>query len=366
MEFGIFHSAHVPSKTASEHERIMDEVAVCMAAEQAGFKYSWFTEHHFLEEYSHISASEVMMGFCAARTSRIHLGSGIFNLTPPVNPPARVAERVAMLDHLSEGRFEFGVGRGSSSTEFKGFGIDDGATTKAMMDEALPQILRMFKETAYGYEGTSFSMPPRNVLPKPYTDPHPPLWMAAGNPATFEKAARLGVGVLCFTIGKPTDLAPLIEIYKNTIDQAEPVGDYVNDAVVCVSQMVCAEDRATAVADAANMGFGYYQSLVFRWLDSFPHPADVPEWPELIPEPTPEVLDWMVAEGLITVGDPDTCAGVVQQYADVGCDVLVYGVRSNTLPLDSVLRSVDVFGREVIPRFDTEPEHLTARNRENR
>src|SRR5688572_18628768 len=98
MEFGIFHSAHVPSKTASEHERIMDEVAWCMAAEQAGFKYSWFTEHHFLEEYSHISASEVMMGFCAARTSRIHLGSGIFNLTPPVNPPARVAERVAMLD----------------------------------------------------------------------------------------------------------------------------------------------------------------------------------------------------------------------------------------------------------------------------
>ena len=93
---------------------------------------------------------------------------------------------------------EFGVGRGSSTTEQGGFGIDDPDLTKEMFDEVLPQIVRMWEETEYSYEGTHFSMPTRNVLPKPLTDPHPPLWVAAGNPDTFDKAARLGLGVLCF------------------------------------------------------------------------------------------------------------------------------------------------------------------------
>lgn len=371
MEFGIFHSAHVPQRglppdqlKALEHQRLMEEVELCVAAEKAGFKYSWFTEHHFLEEYSHISASEVFMGFCAARTERIHLGSGIFNLTPPVNPPARVAERVAMLDHLSEGRFELGIGRGSSTTEFLGFGIPDADTTREMMDEALPEILRMWRDERYSYEGTHFAMPERRVLPRLYTDPHPPLWIAAGSPSTFEKAARLGMGVLCFTIGPPAQLEPLIEVYKKTIAKAEPVGDYVNDAVLCVSQLVCAEDDEVATDEAMNMGHGYYQSLVFRWLDTFPHPPEVPVWPDLVPEPTPETLGWMRDNALITVGDPDRCAGIVQQYEDVGCDVLVFGARSNTLPMSSVLRTTALFGREVVGRLDRDPQHLTTRNRE--
>src|SRR5207342_3629929 len=131
------------------------------------WKYSWWTEHHFLWEYSHISSNEVIMPFVAARTNQMHIGSGIINITPPVNHPARIAERVAMLDHLSEGRFEFGTGRGSSSTEFKGFGIPDGETTRAMFDESLREILRMWRETPYSYQGKFFSMPERNILPKP-------------------------------------------------------------------------------------------------------------------------------------------------------------------------------------------------------
>src|SRR5206468_2352836 len=94
--------------------------------------------------------------------------------------------------------------------EFKGFGIPDGDTTRAMFDEALREILRMWRETPYGYDGRFFSMPPRNVLPKPWTRPHPPLWMACGSPSTFEKAARLGVGALCFSLGTPRDFEPLI------------------------------------------------------------------------------------------------------------------------------------------------------------
>src|SRR5689334_16191794 len=206
MEFGLFIQAHLPSHelaadpVGAEHSRLMREVELAEACDRAGFKYIWSVEHHFLEEYSHLSASEIVLPFIAARTKRIHVGSAIWNLTPPVNHPARVAERVAMLDHLSEGRFEFGTGRGSSSTEFKGFGIPDGDTTREMFDESLGEILRMWRDVPYSHDGRFFSMPPRNVLPKPWTRPHPPLWMACGSPSTFEKAARLGVGALCFSL----------------------------------------------------------------------------------------------------------------------------------------------------------------------
>src|SRR3954471_11166927 len=94
----------------AEHRRLQEELAWVKAADKAGFKYTWATEHHFLDEYSHLSANESFLGYIAGRTSNIHIGSGIFNITPPVNHPARIAERAAVLDHLSEGRFELGMG----------------------------------------------------------------------------------------------------------------------------------------------------------------------------------------------------------------------------------------------------------------
>ena len=164
------------------------------------------------------------MGYVAARTEQMHLGSGIFNLTPPVNHPARVAERVSMLDHLSSGRFEFGTGRGSSSTEYQGFGIPDPDTTRDLFDEALPEVVRMLQEAPYSHDGRGFSMPERKVLPRPWTVPHPPLWLACGSPTTFEKAGRLGMGALCFTMGDPEDLEPLIDIYKTAISNVHRAG----------------------------------------------------------------------------------------------------------------------------------------------
>jgi len=370
MEFGLFIQAHVPLTEAqsnpegAEHERLMREVDLAVACDGFGFKYVWSVEHHFLEEYSHLSASEVVLPFIAARTSRIHVGSAIWNITPPVNHPARVAERVAMLDHLSEGRFEFGTGRGSSSTEFKGFRIPDGDTTRAMYDEALPEILRMWKTTAYRHEGTHFSMPERNVLPKLYSKPHPPIWVACGSPSTFEKAGRLGLGALCFSLGSPKDFEPLIKTYKNAIRNAEPIGEYVNDNVVCVSQLVCHEDGRRAREIALDMGSGRHQSLVFRYLDTFPRPPQVPAWPALIPDPTPAQLEERIATGQRIVGDPDECARAVQKYVDVGCDQLVFGILASTLPQAVATDTCRVFGQHVIPRFDTDRVHSTTRYRE--
>jgi alkanesulfonate monooxygenase SsuD/methylene tetrahydromethanopterin reductase-like flavin-dependent oxidoreductase (luciferase family) len=368
VEFGLFNALYLPRERATdpvaEHQRLRDEVASIRAADRSGFKYTWASEHHFLTEYSHLSANESFLAYVAAKTERIHVGTGIFNVTPPVNHPARVAERVAMIDHLSEGRFEFGMGRGSSSTEQGGFGITDPDLTKEMFEEVVPQFARMWRDEPYRYEGRFFSMPERNILPKPFTKPHPPMWVAAGNPGTFEKAARMGLGVLCFTSGSPSMLAPLVDVYKRTIEKAEPVGDYVNDNVMVTTQMLCLEDGARARDVACNMTTGYHTSLVFRYLDTFPKPPGIPPWPALIPDATPEEMDARIAKGLVAVGTPDECARAVQRYADIGADQLTFGMLSSTMPIETCVEAIETFGRHVLPAFDTDPVHRTTRQRE--
>jgi alkanesulfonate monooxygenase SsuD/methylene tetrahydromethanopterin reductase-like flavin-dependent oxidoreductase (luciferase family) len=370
MEFGIFNGMCITPKyrqvhgAQSEHDRLMDELAFIRAADRAGFKYTWATEHHFLTEYSHLSASEAFMGFAAAQTENIHLGSGIFNITPPVNHPARVAEKVAMLDHLSQGRLEFGVGRGSSTTEQRGFGIEDPELTRDMVAETLPEIVRMFQDTPYSFEGKFFSMPERNVLPKPYTLPHPPLWVAAGSPSTFELAARQGLGVLCFAFGKPEQFSPLIEQYKKDIEKAEPVGAYVNNNVMITTQMLCLEDGGRAREVVRNIDQAYHSSLVFRYLDTFPRPPGIPVWPELIPEQSAEMLENSISKGAIAVGDPEEVVRAVKRFADTGADQLSFGMLSSAMPIEVCEEAVSTFGTHVLPQFDKDPVHSTTRQRE--
>jgi alkanesulfonate monooxygenase SsuD/methylene tetrahydromethanopterin reductase-like flavin-dependent oxidoreductase (luciferase family) len=343
----------------------MDEVAIVQAAERVGFKYTWATEHHFLTEYSHLSANEVFLGYLAAATSYIHLGSGIFNITPPVNHPARVAERVAMLDHLSEGRFEFGMGRGSSTTEQKGFGITSPDLTRDMFDEVVTEFRSMWRDEEYaGHDGTYFSMPARNVLPKPYSNPHPPMWVAAGNPATFEKAARMGLGVLCFTIGGIETVKPLIEIYKKEIERAEPVGDFVNDNIMVTTQLLCFEDGERVRNLGPNMGQGYHRSLLLRYLDTFPKPPGIPEWPELLPDPTPEDIDAAIAAADAPYGTPDEVARSIKKYEDAGVDQVVFGLLSSSLSRADAVETIETFGKHVLPQFDKDPVHRTTRQRE--
>ncbi|MGZ8763981.1 MAG: LLM class flavin-dependent oxidoreductase, partial [Acidimicrobiia bacterium] len=298
-----------------------------------------------------------------ARTEQIHVGSGIINITPPVNHPVRVAERVAMMDHLSSGRFEFGTGRGSSTTEQAGFGITDPESTKDMFDEVIPEFKHMWKDGTYQFDGEFFSLPERNVLPKPYVKPHPPMWVAAGNPGTFEKAAKMGLGVLCFTGGAPEKMAPLVEIYKKTIEDAEPVGEYVNDNVAVTTNFMCLDDRNEARELLTRSGNGRQQSLVFHYLDTFPKPKWVPEWPTEIADPTLEQVEagWKI--GASIVGDPDDCEEALRKWEDIGVDQMIMGPSGSVYPHDLLEKTVKLFGDEVIPRFDKDPEHSTSRYR---
>src|SRR2546429_2034606 len=129
MEFGIFSQMHVPPWD-DEHSRYLRELEVSLAVEAAGFKYDWSPEHHFLKNYSHQPAPEVYLSWVAARTKRIHVGTAIVNLTAAVNHPARVAERIAVMDHLSEGRVEFGTRPRPSPAEWGGFALPAAGETQ--------------------------------------------------------------------------------------------------------------------------------------------------------------------------------------------------------------------------------------------
>lgn len=368
MEFGLFIGGWVPDyldgrNDAYEHERLINETRIAEAGDRSNWKYVWVTEHHFLSEYSHISANEIVMPHILARTDRIRVASGIINVTPPVNHPARIAERVAMLDHLSGGRFDFGTGRGSSTTEQGGFGINDPDLTKEMFDEVMPEFRKMWAQDSYSFDGRFFSMPERNILPKPYVKPHPPMWVAAGNPDTFEKAAKLGLGVICFTGGNPEKMRPLVELYKETIKDAEPVGDYVNDNVAISTSFMCLEDGDAARDWMTKSRNGRQQSLVFKYLDTFPKPPGIPEWPNEIPDPTLEQLAIGREKGASIVGTPDDCAEVLQKWEAIGVDQLIMGPTGSAWPYELVEESVELLGNKVIPQFDKDPEARAAKFR---
>jgi alkanesulfonate monooxygenase SsuD/methylene tetrahydromethanopterin reductase-like flavin-dependent oxidoreductase (luciferase family) len=345
----------------------MRELEVAEAVDAAGFKYDWAPEHHFLTNYSHQPAPEVFLSFVAARTRRIHVGHAIVNITAAVNHPARVAERIATLDHLSEGRVEFGTGRGSSSTEWAGFSIPTHAETKPKWRESLEQIPRMWDDEPYSFEGTYFRMPERNVLPKPFSKPNPPIWVACSSPQTFVQAGELGLGALCFTIGEVDAIADNVRAYKDAVSRCtNPIGGFVNDCIAVTSNMFCLEDGDEARAIYAAGRPESYQALFFKYLDSFPRPEGMPkEGPVELPPVTEADVRAALDRGGYQVGTPDEVASVIRRYAELGVDQLIYAPLCPQVKQRDVLRSIECFGKHVLPRFDRDPVHRTTRLRES-
>src|SRR2546423_5459035 len=366
MEFGIFIQTFVPNfrregNPDAEHEALLNDIEVAIAADKAGFKYVWASEHHFLDEYSHLSANDVVLAYLARATERIHLGSGIFNPLPQVNHPAKVAEKVAMLDHLSGGRFEFGTGRGAGGHEILGFlpGMQDLTGTREIWEDVIGEFAKMWTQDEYeGYQGKFWSLPPRKILPKPWKKPHPAMWYACGNTSSYEMAGRRGLGVLGFSVGAIQELEPVMSAYKKAIPNAEPVGAYANDNLMVTSAAFVGETEAEARAAVLRPGLSYMQSNVYRYHDTFPHPDYIPHWPELIPDITPDDVDLAIDGGLI-VGDPDQAVEQCRRWEAAGADQLVFGTGPGDH--EETLKMIRLMGEHVIPKIDTDPVHRTDR-----
>lgn len=371
LEFGLFVQGYVPEARSkvdpeAEHKALVEETEYVIQADKSGFKYAWASEHHFLEEYSHLSANEVFLGYLAHATERIHLGSGIFNPLAPVNHPVKVAEKVTMLDHLSKGRFEFGTGRGAGSHEILGFlpGIEDMNGTKEIWEETIAEFPKMFLQEEYeGFQGKHWSLPPRKVFPKPYGKAHPAMWYAAGSPSSYAMAAKKGLGVLGFSVQKVSDMEWVLDQYKTAIREAKAIGAFVNDNVMVTSTAICAETHDKAVEIAVNANMNRFQSLVFRYHDTFPRPEAIPQWPETLPEYNAEIIELLIAEELLICGDPSEVRAQCKRWEQAGADQLSFGLPTG-VSYEDTMTTIKLIGEHVIPEIDTDPVHRTTRFRE--
>lgn len=365
MELAMFVQNYVPNfmregNPDAEHDVIMNDLEVMIAADKAGFKYALLPEHHFLDEYSHLSANDAFAGYLAHTTNYIHILSAIFNPLPQVNHPVKVAERVAMLDHISQGRFEFGSGRGAGSHEILAFlpGIEEMSGTKEIWEDVIREFPKMWMQDTYeGYKGKFWEMPARKILPKPWKKPHPPMWYACGNPASYEMCGRYGLGVLGFSVGSVADLEKICGVYKNAVANAEPIGAYVNDNILITTAAFVKPTHEEAVASAVAARANYLQSQVFRYHDTFPHPEGVPYWPELIPDFDAQAIEYMTAQGAIICGTPDEAVEQLRRWESAGADQVAFG--TGMASQQDTLEMIELMGKYVIPKIDGNREHRT-------
>ena len=372
MKFGIFYEHQLPRPwdDDSEHRLLKDALEQVELADRVGIDYVWEVEHHFLEEYSHSSAPEVFLAAASQRTSRIRLGHGIVQLPFNFNHTARVAERIATLDLVSDGRVDFGTGEASSEAELGGFLIDR-EQKRAQWEEALDAVTRMFVEAPFaGYDGTFFKMPVRGVVPRPLQRPHPPLWVACSRRETIHLAATKGIGALSFSFIEPSEAKAWVDNYYATVASEEcvPGGFAVNPNVAVVLPLMCHADEETAIArglDGAHFfGFSLGHYYVFGthrpgrtnvW-DEFENKRDLFGFRRQTAAQTGQTLGAQLFEqglGALrgAIGTPDQVRVLLRGYEDAGVDQVIFVSQAGRNRHEHICESLELFATEVLPDF---------------
>ena len=225
MKFGFFMMpAHAPGENPTlAFDRDLELIEL---SESAGFDEFWIGEHHSAG-WEIIPSPEIFIAAAAQRTKTIRLGTGVVNL--PFHDPFLVAERIAFLDHITHGRLDFGVGPGVLPTDYRLFGIpqDD---LRPMMDESLDIILKLFREDGpVTYEGQYWTIRDRELMVKPYQEPHTPIAIASfGGPHGIGLAAKYGLQLLSGTFLVPADGQQLRTQWESLEQEAKAAGQTVN------------------------------------------------------------------------------------------------------------------------------------------
>ena len=350
MKFGIFYEHQLPRpwREGDELRLFQEALDQVELADRLGIDYAWEVEHHFLEEYSHSSAPEVFLAACSQRTKRIRLGHGIVLMPPGYNHPARVAERVATLDLVSNGRVDFGTGESSSLAELGGFGVPV-ETKRDQWLEAIEQTANMLAMDPYpGFEGRYFSMPCRNLVPKPAQKPHPPLWVACSNRDTIHLAARLGSGALTFAFVDPEEAKKWVSEYYEIIrTECTPIGHAVNANVAMVTGFSCHEDEAEARRRGED-GFRFFgYGLGHHYIFGTHKPGRTDIWAgyekarPLLPE----------AGASRGIGTPDQLREHLARFEDTGVDQVIFIQQGGKNRHEHICESLELFASRVLPEF---------------
>jgi alkanesulfonate monooxygenase SsuD/methylene tetrahydromethanopterin reductase-like flavin-dependent oxidoreductase (luciferase family) len=372
VKFGIFYEHQLPRPWGpdDEHRLLKDALDQVELADRLGLDYVWEVEHHFLEEYSHSSAPEVFLAAASQRTRNIRLGHGIVQLPLAFNHTARVAERIATLDLVSDGRVEFGTGESSSEAELGGFEIERD-TKRAQWEEALDAVTRMFVEEPFaGYKGEFLSMPPRNVVPKPLQKPHPPLWVACSRRETIHLAATKGIGALSFSFIEPAEARGWVDDYYATLQSAQcvPGGFSVNPHVAIVLPFMCHPDEEEAIRRGLDGGHFFGYSLAHYYVFGSHQPGVTDVWEEFqrnrskwgfdrsVAAQTGQVLGAQLLEqGLGSlrgaIGTPEQIRTLLRGYEDAGVDQVIFVSQSGRNRHEDICESLELFAASVMPEF---------------
>lgn len=368
MKFGLSVELSVPRPftPGAEQQVYKNALDYIALADKIGFDQVWTVEHHFLEEYSHSSAPEVFMAAAAMMTERIRLCFGIAVCIPEFQSPVRIAEKAAALDIISNGRVEVGTGRSGTWVELGGFGVslDD---TKKTWDEYVRMLPKMWTQERFSWNGRSFSMPERAILPKPIQKPHPPLWVAVTSPGTEVDAGERGLGCLALSFGGLSAYEKKIKTYRHAIQNCDPVGEFVNEQVNAVNFLYCHEDSAHARTVGKRLAASF-SSAGAQPMDVKEYPTETYQAPGLLAAIRRDVNspadNTKGPEGICT-GSPDEIVRAIKQWESVGIDRMIFLVNAlETVPQKDLLASLQLFGDEVMPHFGYEKGQFVGEHRE--
>ena len=387
MQFGLLYECQRPFQgTEIDWNALYKEtLEQCELADQVGFDNLWFVEHHFLTGFSGSPSQDAMFGALSRITKNIRIGYGVCIL--PYHHPVRVAERVALLDQLTDGRIEVGTGR-SNAYEQTGLGIDP-RDTRSLWNESINMLPKIWTSDEYEYEGEHWSVPKRRVLPKPFQQPHPRMYLACTSEDSFRLAAQKGIGVLSSASYAVEVLKEKVQIYRDALKDCEPVGEFITEFWGNNVHGFCDDDDDYAKELAAESmktffgpdkpyiagRIGAYEELLEAWGGVPDHlTADFSRWLRQSDEEHQQLaqdvglsldagpgaaraaiaqLDGKTLSdrGVIIAGNPESCIKTCQMYEDIGVDQVMLIMQTETIPHEKVMASIEKFGKEVIPAF---------------
>ena len=309
---------------------------LCQAAEEYGFDLGVVGHHHFLPGYA--TSPFVLLAAIAARTSKLRLGTGVFLL--PLHHPLEVAEQVAVLDHISNGRALLGVGIGYLTKEYEAFGVPYNRRG-ARLGEAIQVIRAAWTQESFSYEGRHFTIPEVQVLPKPVQQPHPPIWVGAVARRALERAAELGDGWM-------SDLMQTLPVEKRLADRyREACARHGRQPVVCLLRNSYV--AATRQEVEEKWLPGAIESQVWYWRAGARGRDDAGLFQRLDAGEKVSLEDF--ARDRAIAGTPDDCIREIERYRqEIDCDYLQLSI-GNVGGYEETRKSLELWGREVLPAF---------------
>ena len=356
LEFGVFDPTAVvdaddPAVTARDYE---DHLGDAQLAERVGYAYFFFIEHQNAG-FPCISSPTVYLTALARATSRIRFGPMIFML--PLHHPIRLAQDTAVIDLLSRGRLDVGIGSGTRGPEFVPWHIGY-ADRRDRMVEVMEIVTKAWTERSFSYAGKYWVFTDVEPQPRPYRRPHPPVWVGAHSRSSYEYAAERGYNVSQIFESERA-VAEKFDYFRTYWRRLGNVGAAPKTALVRHVHVAETDELALQEAERYMLN-GIQGAASVGRLARLPEnaPPDVRELARIYYETAQSAQFWF-AEGLAFVGSAETvAAGIRAQQQRVGYDVLLTNHQFAEMPRDLYVKSMRLFGERVIPALAAEP--LTA------